>query len=69
VLYAWLDPGTYSLNLLLPVLVIAPTSLIGVGVVNVLGLQLSLEWAAAALAGGGLIQTAMMYALFTRKPA
>ena len=69
ILYAWLNPGTYSLNLLLPFLVTAPASLIAVGVVNALGLQRSLGLAPVVLAGCGLIQAAVVYALFSRKSA
>src|SRR5262249_55223433 len=58
VLYAWLDPGTYSLNFLLPVLATAPTSLLGIGVINILDLQGSPGLAAAMLAACGLIQAA-----------
>jgi hypothetical protein len=69
VLYAWLDPGTYSLNFLLPVLATAPTSLLGVGIVNALGLQGSPAIAAAVLASCGLIQAAAVYSLFGRRSA
>jgi hypothetical protein len=66
VLYAWLDPGRYSLSFLLPVLATAPTSVLGVGIVSALDLQGSPGMAAAVLAGCGLIQAMALYALFVR---
>lgn len=69
VLYAWLDPGTYSLNFLLPVVATAPTSLIGVCVAKGLGLWESAGTAAAVLAACGLTQAAALYALLGRRPA
>ena len=69
VLYVWLDPGTYSLNLLIPFLATAPTSLLAVAIASALGLQGSPEIARAVLAGCGLTQAAALYALFGRRSA
>lgn len=67
VLYALIDPGTYALNFVVPVLATLPTSLLAAGVMNALGLSGSAGLAAARLAGCGLIQAAALYAFARRR--
>ena len=62
VVYAWVSPGMYSLNFLIPYLVTAPTSLLAVWLVTALGLEGSPALAAIGLTAAAGFQAAVLYA-------